>query len=211
MTGAAREVQLPLPDAPRATPDETRESVRLLLLRLAEKHRIAPAPRLEWSGRMRRLLGKAYLDRNLIRLSLWLDDEQAHETLRHELAHIAAGRVRQPHGDKWKRWAERLGANPRATSHRAPEFAPPPSGDRRAAGLECPGCGLRIVRLRAQRNLYCRACGLKRGKIFVAVRGPLPAVREWAQADGQPSSAGGNSEGGKRRRTDRKDAPADGG
>ena len=178
-----REAQLPLPDAPRAPPAETRESVRLLLLELAKKHRIIPAPRLEWSGRMRRLLGKAYLDRNLIRLSLWLDDEQARETLRHELAHIGAGRVRQPHGDKWKRWAERLGANPRATSHRAPELAPPPSADRRAAGLQCPGCGLRIVRLRAQRNLYCRACGAKRGKIFLAMRGPLSAVREWAQGE----------------------------
>lgn len=191
MTAPPRDAQLPLPDAPRVTSDATRESVRLLLRELAEKHRIAPAPRLEWSGRMRRLLGKAYVDRNLIRLSLWLDDEQAHETLRHELAHIAAGRVRQPHGDKWKQWAERLGANPRATSHRAPEFAPQPSGDRRAAGLECPGCGLRFVRLRAQRNLYCRKCGLKRGKIFLAVRGPLPAVREWAQAGKQPPSARG--------------------
>lgn len=188
MTAPEREAQLPLPDAPRVTSDETRESVRLLLGALAAKHRIAPAPRLEWSGRMRRLLGKAYVDRNLIRLSTWLDDGQAHETLRHELAHIAAGRVRQPHGDKWKRWAERLGANPRATSHRAPEFAPPPSGDRRAAGLECPGCGLRFVRLRAQRNLHCRMCGPKRGKIFLAVRGPLPAVREWAQA-GKPPPA----------------------
>ncbi len=188
MTAPKREAQLPLPDAPRVTSAETRESVRLLLGQLAAKHRIAPAPRLEWSGRMRRLLGKAYVDRNLIRLSLWLDDEQAHETLRHELAHIAAGRVRQPHGDKWKRWAERLGANPRATSHRAPEFAPPPSGDRRAAGLECPGCGLRFVRLRAQRNLHCRTCGPKRGKIVLAVRGPLPAVRDWAQAGKQPSA-----------------------
>lgn len=188
MTAPEREAQLPSPDAPRVTSDETRESVRLLLGALAAKHRIAPAPRLEWSGRMRRLLGKAYVDRNLIRLSIWLDDGQAHETLRHELAHIAAGRVRQPHGDKWKRWAERLGANPRATSHRAPEFAPPPSGDRRAAGLECPGCGLRFVRLRAQRNLHCRTCGPKRGKIFLAVRGPLPAVREWAQAGKQTSA-----------------------
>ena len=181
MSDAKSPTQLRLPESPPATPEETREAARLLLLELARKHRITPAPRLEWSGRMRRLLGRAYLDRNLIRLSIWLDGEQAMETLRHELAHIAAGRVRQPHGDKWKRWAERLGANPRATSHRAPEFAPPPSPDRRAVGLECPGCGLRIVRLRAQRNLYCRACGPKRGMLSPAARGPMALVREWAE------------------------------
>ena len=180
MSKAERPTQLRLPEAPPATPEDIREAARLLLLQLAAKHRIAPPPRLEWSGRMRRLLGRAYLDRNLIRLSIWLDAEQAMETLRHELAHIAAGRVRQPHGDKWKRWAERLGADPRATSHRAPEFAPPPSPDRRAVGLECPGCGLRIVRLRAQRNLYCRACGAKRGRLFLAMRGPMASIREWA-------------------------------
>ena len=165
--------------APCVTPTETRDSVHLLLLELAKKHRIIPTPRLEWSSRMRRLLGQAYLERNLIRLSSWLDDEQAHETLRHELAHIAAGPIRPPHGDKWKRWAKQLGANPRATSHRAPEFAPQ-TVNRRAAGLQCPGCGLRFVRLRARRNLYCSACGSARGRLYLAVRGPLSAVQAWA-------------------------------
>ena len=54
--------------------------------------------------------------------------------------------------------------------------------DLAAVGLECGGCGLRIIRFRVQRNLYCKACGPKRGMLFVKVRGPLSAVRGWEQA-----------------------------
>ncbi len=179
------------PKAPRKTAREnlptveaaTRDSVDKLLIELSAEHRIAPAPRLEWSTRMRSLLGRAYVDRRLIRLSAWLDHDQAHETLRHELAHIAVGPARRsPHGARWREWAVRLGANPRATSERAPVHAPDRLANRRYTGLECPGCKTRFVRARVLAGLYCRACGPRKGMLVRQVRGDRTTVSEWAQS-----------------------------
>ncbi len=179
------------PKAPRKTPKEyrptvttaTRDSVGKLLIELSAEHAIAPEPRLEWSTRMRSLLGRAYVDRRLIRLSAWLDHDQAHETLRHELAHIAVGPARRsPHGARWREWAVRLGANPRATSERAPEHAPDRSANRRYTGLECSGCKTRFVRARVLAGLYCRACGPRKGMLVKRVKGGRTAVSEWAQS-----------------------------
>ena len=182
----------PVPSkAPRKTPKgglsaveaATRESVDRLLIDLSEEHRIAPAPRLEWSTRMRSLLGRAYVDRRLIRLSAWLDHDQAHETLRHELAHIAVGPARRsPHGARWREWAVRLGANPRATSERAPKHAPDRLANRRYTGLECPGCKTRFVRARVLAGLYCRACGHRKGMLVKQVTGDRTTVSEWAES-----------------------------
>ncbi len=170
------------PKPPSVPPQATREAVDRLLDALTRSERIVPPPRVEWTTRMRRLLGKAFLDRNLIRLSAWLDHEQALETLRHELAHIAVGRsTERPHGAKWRAWALRLGANPRATSHRPPEHAPDRTANRRYTGLECPGCGLRFVRARVLSGLYCRACGPRKGMLARKLSGPQAAVSAWAR------------------------------
>ena len=170
---------------PRPISPLERASVERLLAVLCEEHGISPQPALEWSRRLRRVLGKAYYDRRLIRLSAWLDHEQAQATLRHELAHIAVGRGPRPHGPRWQAWAVRLGTDPRATSHTGPSLAPEPSPRRTASGLECPGCGLRFVRFRVLRGLYCRACGPKRGMLSRAVRGPYAAVAEWAKGESE--------------------------
>ena len=156
-----------------------------LLAALCEEHGITPQPALEWSRRLRRVLGKAYYDRRLIRLSEWLDHQQAQATLRHELAHIAVGRGRRPHGARWKAWAEKLGADPRATAHSGPALAPESAlNGRRCSGLECPGCGLRFVRFRVLPGLYCRACGPKHGMLSRAVRGSYSEVVAWAKESG---------------------------
>lgn len=168
---------------PRSLSPLERASVERLLAALCEEHGITPQPALEWSWRLRRVLGKAYHSRRLIRLSAWLDDEQAHATLRHELAHVAVGGGQRPHGPAWKAWAVKLGADPRATSHSGPALAPEPAADRRCTGLECPGCGLRVARFRVLRGLYCRACGPERGMLVRKVRGPRAAVEEWAKED----------------------------
>ena len=169
-------------DRPSVPPQATRDAVDRLLAELTAERRIKP-PRVEWSTRMRSLLGRAFVRRNLIRLSAWLDHDQALETLRHELAHIAVGPAKEsPHGPKWRAWAVRLGANPRATSHRPPEHAPDRTANRRYTGLECPGCGLRFVRARVLSGLYCRACGPRNGMLAKRVHGPRPAVAEWAAA-----------------------------
>ncbi len=168
---------------PRPISPLERASVERLLAALCEEHGISPQPALEWSQRLRRVLGKAY-GRRLIRLSAWLDHEQAQATLRHELAHVAAMGGRRPHGARWKAWAVKLGTDPRATAHSGPSLAPESSPRRMASGLECPGCGLRFVRFRVLRGLYCRACGPRRGMLARAVRGPHAEVVAWAKEDG---------------------------
>ena len=170
---------------PRPITPLERASVERLLAALCEEHGIEPQPALEWSRRLRRVLGKAY-GRRLIRLSAWLDGDQAQATLRHELAHVAAGIGYRPHGDRWKQWAVRLGADPRATAHRGPALAPEPGADRRCSGLECPGCGLRIVRFRVLRGLYCRKCGPRKGMLQRTLRGRYAEVSAWAKGAGEP-------------------------
>lgn len=142
-----------------------------------------PVPSLEWSKRMRRVLGRAYVHQNFIRLSAWLDDEQAHDTLRHELAHIATGNGKRqaPHGARWREWAVRLGTNPRATSHVAPLNVPERPDRRRYWGLECPGCGFRLLRVRVLPGLYHRNCGPKKGTMRKVTRGGHDEVAGWAE------------------------------
>ena len=153
-------------------PDESKDAIGRLLKTLCAEHDIAPVPRLEWSARMRRTLGRAYVGRGLIRLSAWLDDDQAHDTLRHELAHIAVGRSSHaPHGLVWQKWANQLGARVRARADRPPAHAPNRSNPGRYSGLECPNCGRRFVRSRVLRNLYCRACGPRSGTLLRIRRG----------------------------------------
>jgi predicted SprT family Zn-dependent metalloprotease len=159
---------------------ELRAAVGALLVSLAAAHDIKPIPKLEWSTRMRRLLGRAYPTEHLIRLSAWLDDTQAHDTLRHELAHIAAGVQRgAPHGKRWQDWAVRLGVEPRATARAAPSNAPEHTDNRRFWGLECAACGLRFARMRIVNGLYHRDCGPRRGKLIRATRDHRPAIMEW--------------------------------
>ena len=112
-----------------STSPETRASVERLLADLCAEHGITPAPRLEWSKRMRRLLGRAYVHRRLIRLSAWLDDHQAHATLRHELAHIVVGPSPPPPA---RSAMARLGRQ--ARSRRAHHVAPPAGARLRAPG-----------------------------------------------------------------------------
>jgi predicted SprT family Zn-dependent metalloprotease len=164
------------------TSDALRREIEELLVRLCAEHGIAPVPKLEWSKRMRHLLGRAFLRENVIRLSAWLGDEQAAGTLRHELAHIAVrgGRRRRPHGPHWQEWAERLGVEPRATARAAPANAPARSGASLQWALECPGCGLRLVRQRVLRGLYHRDCGPRRGKLVRVDRMPRDAALAWA-------------------------------
>jgi hypothetical protein len=157
-----------------------REALEALLVSLCKQHGIAPVPTIEWSTRMRRLLGRAYPSLNLIRMSAWLDDTQAEATMRHELAHIAAGVKRQaPHGPVWQAWAVKLGIEPRATSREGPANAPTRTDRRQYWGLECSGCGLRLARMRVLTGLYHRDCGPRRGGLRKVVQGQRDAVLKW--------------------------------
>jgi predicted SprT family Zn-dependent metalloprotease len=161
---------------------ETRRDVQRLLEELCQEHGITPVPKLEWSKRMRRTLGRAFMRQGVIRLSAWLDEQQAESTLRHELAHIAVGHGRriQPHGPQWRVWAVRLGVEPRASARKVPAKAPAPNDSRMHWGLECPNCGIRLVRFRVLQGLYHRGCGPQKGELVAALRGPHNQVLVWA-------------------------------
>ena len=169
-----------------APPDETRQAVDALLADLCAEHSIR-VPKLEWSTRMRRVLGRAYMDSRIIRLSAWLAPEQALDTLRHELAHIAVGKGRHaPHGPRWQDWAVKLGVEPRATARKPPANAESLPTRRRYSGLECNNCGIRFARARVIRGLYHKDCGARRGKLVRVLQGDREQIFNWVAA--QPGS-----------------------
>ena len=156
-----------------------------LLVKLCGEHNISPVPKLIWSKRMKKTLGLAYIERNSIKLSSWLNEEQARSTLRHELAHIATGSIRnhKPHGAKWKQWAVALGAPPARSAVHGPANVPRKTVSLMTWGLECPKCGLRVARMRVKRGLYHRDCGPKTGRLIRTVIGSSDRVHAWvAQA-----------------------------
>ena len=138
-------------------------------------------PSLEWSRRMVSSLGKAYQVQGTIRLSAWLSQEQADDTLRHELAHILAGRegAGRPHGRQWRSWAVRLGAEPSARAKGPPALAPVRRASVRYWGLECPLCGLRLARARVSRGLYHGSCGPQRGTLRRVFRALPDEMAAW--------------------------------
>jgi predicted SprT family Zn-dependent metalloprotease len=157
------------------------DDMAALLHDLCIEYGITPEPALEWSTRMVFSLGHAYPKRNLIRLSSWLSADQCGDTLRHELAHIALGTagLRRPHGKAWREWATRLGAEPRATSRKPPESAPQRRRNIRYWGLECPKCGIRVMRARALGGLYHLPCGPRRGRLVKVFQDGRDAVAAW--------------------------------
>ena len=152
-----------------------------LLTTLCARYGFTPVPKLEWSRRMVKTLGLTYPKRNVIRLSVWLDPEQAQSTLRHELAHIAAAKegARRPHGAQWRKWAMELGAPPVRASSRGPVHAPDRKYSHPVWGLECPKCGLRLARQRVKKGLYHRDCGPKAGRLVRSFRDTADHVFAW--------------------------------
>ncbi|MBO39559.1 MAG: hypothetical protein CMM75_10345 [Rhodospirillaceae bacterium] len=161
--------------------EELRNHINELLKSLCEQNEISPVPHIEWSSRLKRVLGKAYKTGRIIRLSSWLSEDQAEETLRHELAHIVIeGKPSRPHGSEWKNWAKKLGAKPRATSASPPKYAPRQKNSRIYKGLECPSCKIRFIRFILRNQLYCRACGPRKGGLIQTVSGTHFELTNWA-------------------------------
>ena len=135
---------------------------------------------------MVKTLGLAYPKRNVIRLSAWLDKAQAHSTLRHELAHIAAAKdgAKRPHGAQWRKWAVDLGSPPVRASQYGPENAPARGSTHSVWGLECPNCGLRLARQRVKKGLYHRDCGPKAGRLVRSLKASAERVYAWVLSGG---------------------------
>lgn len=165
----------PLSDSPFA------RKLGNLLVKLCNTYGISPAPKLKWSKRMKKTLGLAYVPQNTIKLSSWLNQEQAQSTLRHELAHIANGKNRnhRPHGATWKQWAALLGAPLARSSAHGPANVPNQNVFPSLWGLECPNCGLRLARHRVTKGLFHRACGPKVGHLIRTLKDSSDRVDVW--------------------------------
>ena len=152
-----------------------------LLVKLCDTYGISPVPKLTWSKRMKKTLGLAYVQQNTIKLSSWLNQEQAQSTLRHELAHIATGKTRnhRPHGPKWKQWAAVLGAPLARSSAHGPANVPIQNVFPSTWGLECPKCGLRLARHRVRKGLYHRTCGPKAGRLNRSIKDSSDRIDVW--------------------------------
>lgn len=119
----------------------------------------------EWSTRLRRSLGRAYPERNLIRLSVLLQNadyaELFDEVLCHEAAHIAVfhlyGNSVLIHGPEWKELVQIAGFQPRLSQE-----AELLGTCRDSQGVEyvhtCPICHTTRTSKRPQPNWRCVPC-----------------------------------------------------
>ncbi|MBX3354504.1 MAG: SprT-like domain-containing protein [Phycisphaeraceae bacterium] len=88
-----------------------------------ESHSLVEVMRIETSARMRSSLGRAYLERRLIRLNhLLLEpgrEELLEEVFCHEVAHLVVferhGHAAAPHGREWRSLLREVGARVRVT------------------------------------------------------------------------------------------------
>ena len=96
-----------------------------------------------------------------IELSIYLAErnplEEVLETLKHEICHALVG-PRHGHDAVWKSNGDKVGCNPERCGQ-----ADMPEGRWRAV---CNGCGATHDRhRRPSRPLFCRGCGLEKGKL----------------------------------------------
>lgn len=163
--------------------DSVRTAAEILLNRLCAKHSIDPIPSIQWSTRMSKTLGRAFPRDRKITLSSWLDFNQAMNTVRHELAHIAVGYPSNeaPHGPKWREWAVCLGAEPRAASLLPPTRGPDPRMRKLYWGLKCLSCGSRFLRAQVKPGLYHRECGMSNGRLTRNIHDVHPIVSAWVR------------------------------
>lgn len=140
----------------------------------------------EWSPRLSRSLGRAYLQRSLIRLHVGLRERRhaalLREVLCHEAAHLAVfarhGRDAALHGPEWRRLVELAGYEPGTGMH-VPELLLP---ERPAVRFEhyCPKCHAKRFAKRRQLAWRCVACRLD-GREGVLIIRPSPGDKRGAE------------------------------
>lgn len=147
-----------------APPEEPLLAVAKGLLHGAGASALALRVRVEWNTRMRSTAGVAFPSRALVRLNPRLrefGDGEIDRTLRHELAHLLAheraGRRRiAPHGQEWRRACHDLGLPDEKRTHDLPL---PRRSVARRYHYRCPGCGIRIGRVKPlRRGSACIGC-----------------------------------------------------
>lgn len=140
------------------------DRLRQIWKTLQAGHPELEAWRLVVNGRMTSAAGRCKYDVREIHIAAWhaRQSRQADvvDTLLHEAAHALAGPGTN-HGPAWKRWAVRLGADPRRTLpaevwRDSPAATRPPRWRAR-----CRACGQEYRRKRRprRRRLVCGRCG----------------------------------------------------
>lgn len=89
------------------------------------------------------------------RLLRYGPDEEIHDTIRHEFAHVMAGYVAD-HDVDWRLWARKLGANPDGSNYAMP----------RKYEARCCGTAYGLMRLRKNVSYSCSACDMPLRNMF---------------------------------------------
>jgi predicted SprT family Zn-dependent metalloprotease len=144
-------------------------------------------------GNKKASFGTCRLLSKTIELSTFLlptiDDDEAEDTIRHEIAHALDYEERgtSDHSWKWKRWAIKVGANPERCASHSNEDAYKASAYASKYRLECPnGCVTPSHRKSAKKS-SCGKCGN-------GYYDPKLMLRQIENApDNIPKSFGGNA------------------
>lgn len=121
-------------------------------------------------GKKRQAFGTCKFNRRnnikTIELSLFLlptiDDNEAEDTIRHEIAHALdiEERGTSDHSWKWKAWAVRVGANPNRTGKTTNEDAAKALAYKSKYRMECKKCGnVNPSHRKRKYNSSCGHCG----------------------------------------------------
>ena len=127
------------------------------LLRRLGCPELALRVQVRWNSRMRSTAGMAYPGKALIKLNPRLrafGDDEIHQTLKHELAHLLAqhrvGKRRiAPHGKEWKKACADLGL---VNERRCHDLPLPRRQVVRRHHYRCPACGSDLHRVRPMRR-----------------------------------------------------------
>ena len=119
----------------------------------------------EWSVKLRRSLGIAYPERNLVRLSTRLQEPQyaplLEEVVCHEVAHVIVfhlyGNQISVHGEEWEDLVRKAGFEPRK-DYRVDAVSEPQANDRIDYDHRCPICHTNRRAKRPQPQWRCVAC-----------------------------------------------------
>lgn len=155
-----------------ALPDKTPALLQQILQQCEETWNapgLAGSVEIQVSPRMKRTLGRALLQKRIIRLAGFVvrgPQDALREVLVHEAAHIVAfdrfGTGIRPHGRQWAELMEQAGLPARArvdpTTIGLPTHPPTRRRTRTIYEHRCPACQARRLARRAMRRWQCAAC-----------------------------------------------------
>jgi len=181
--------------APIKTSEERKQLLQWLALELLAEWGLTPKGWVfRWST-TKRSFGRCFGRKKIIELSLYLlptiSDEEAEDTIRHEIAHALDNEERgtSDHSWRWKAWAIKVGARPQRTSKSGDEDVKKELAYQSKYRLECPNGCLTPSHKRKRRMSSCGPCG--NGRYNEALQ--LKQIEN--HPDNIPAEYGGNVKG----------------